>query len=85
MAFEITSARELSRAFFKEHPRASRLLVRDYQGTGLMFTADTRMGLRSGLTTCRRKEGRISESLAYSATLDISFGVSRGGKRYARA
>lgn len=84
MAFEITSARELSRAFFKEHPSASRLLVKDYTGTGLMFTADTRMSFAEW-TDYMQKEGRISESLAYSATLDISFGVSRGGKRYARA
>jgi hypothetical protein len=82
MAFEITSALELSRAFFREHPRASRLLVKDHRGTGLMFTADTRMEF-AAWTDYMHREGRISENLAYSSELDLSCGVEKTRRKVA--
>ena len=66
-----TTQRQLRAAFWAANPGLSRRRIRNYGGTGLMFTTDTRVAFVEWLdATCRN--GECSAELAQRATLGAS-------------
>ena len=63
-----TTQRDLRRAFWEQHPQLDRRKIPNYDGTGVMFTTDTRCAWVDWID-CLSKDGQISEGLADRATL----------------
>lgn len=72
MAYELATMKAVRAAFWREcgdFPNVSRRKIRSYTGDGKMHDTDTRVTFCDWLDAACR-EGRLSESLAYRATLD---------------
>lgn len=68
MKFPITTQKEIRSDFWKSHQGHSRRRIRDYSGTSLMYTADTRVAFCDFIDHLQR-DGQISSALAQRATL----------------
>ena len=69
MSYDITTQRELRRAFWRDHPKADRKKIPNYSGNGTMYCTDTRCAFTDWVDAMSR-DGRISQELAQRATLD---------------
>ncbi len=65
----ITTQRELRKRFWKLYPGLSRKKIVNFEGTGFMYTTDTRCTFVEFVDSLC-KSGEISESLAQRATLE---------------
>ena len=62
------NTRELRKAFWEAHPEADRKKIKDHEGTGTMYCADTRCAFVEYVDQMHR-EGSISDRVAQGATL----------------
>ena len=65
----ITTQRELRKQFWTCHPELSRKKVTAFEGTGKMYSTDTRCAFVEFVDSLRKSDV-ISESLAQRATLE---------------
>ena len=68
MKYRVTTQRELRSQFWIENPHASRRKCEAYEGSGTMYTTDTRMAFVDWIDALER-DGAISPELAQRATL----------------
>ena len=68
MTYVYTNQRALRKAFWDEFPDLPRRTIRDYAGTGRMYTADTRCTWVDWVDSLCR-DGHISPNLAERANL----------------
>jgi hypothetical protein len=64
----MTTQKQIRAEFWAAHPTLSRRKIRDYAGTGRMYTTDTRCAFVD-FVDYLQTSGQISESLANRATL----------------
>jgi len=64
----ITTQKQIRAEFWAAHPTLSRVKIRDYAGTGRMYTTDTRCAFVD-FVDYLQTSGQISEALANRATL----------------
>lgn len=69
MTYQITTQRELRRAFWRDHPNADRKKIRNYSDNGTMYRTDTRCAWTDYINALSQS-GIISQELAQRATLD---------------
>lgn len=70
--YTYTTQRELTAAFWEDHPRLKALkvkTVKDFTGNGRMYVTDIRCAF-SDYTEHLNRSGMISDALAYRATLE---------------
>lgn len=68
MRYEITTQRDLRKAFWQDHPQLSRKRIKNSSGNGTMHVTDTRCAFVD-YVYCLSKSGTISQELAERATL----------------
>ena len=68
MGYQITTQRELRKAFWRDHPNLPRRKIKNYSGNGKMHVTDVRCAWCDYIDYLS-KDGAISQELAQRATL----------------